>query len=114
MRAYLKKGLLLIAPLMFSFTVQSNPLCDNPQFTDLPLKVDGAGEACFIISGDIAFVHSWSMDNVTISDVDYTNVYSSTMPDVNQEQYYIYYSSSNDWSHFEVGGVATLSVAVTE
>jgi DUF1680 family protein len=76
-------------------------VCDHPEFKFVPMAQDGTGEYCWFTTDNIGYVNSWNMNTVRINGVDYTNIWSNTMPDKQDGGYYIYYSGSYSWSHFE-------------
>jgi uncharacterized protein YjdB len=87
--------------------------CDSPVAATLPLVIDGAGEFCRVTSGSITNVNSWNMQLVEINGIDYTNTWSSQMPDRIDGNYYIYYMGEYPWSHLEVNGSGGDSQSVT-
>jgi uncharacterized repeat protein (TIGR02543 family) len=78
--------------------------CDNPSTISLPFQQNGAGTFCFVTSGTISYVNSWNMSVVEINGVDYTNIWSNSMPPRDGGNYYIYYQSNVGWSHLEIDG----------
>jgi uncharacterized repeat protein (TIGR02543 family) len=83
--------------------IRSTP-CDSPVAANLPLVIDGAGKFCREISGNITYVSSWNMQQVEINGVDYTNTWSSQMPERINGKYYIHCVGQYAWSHLEVIG----------
>jgi endo-1,4-beta-xylanase len=86
--------------------------CPSPATATLPLVIDGTGEFCRVTSGSITNVNSWNMQRVEINGVDYTNTWSSQMPDRIDGNYYIQYVGEYPWSHLEVNGSGGESHAV--
>ncbi len=84
--------------------IERQAICSSPEVKTLPLSQDGAGTYCYIITGTIDNINSWGMDHLEINSVDYSNSYSSTMPERVDGAYYIYYEASASWSHMEIGG----------
>lgn len=78
--------------------------CSNGTTISLPFSYTGTGVYCWVTSGTIEYVNSWGTDYVEINGEDYTNTYSSSMPDRIDGKYYIFYEASSDWSHFEAEG----------
>jgi hypothetical protein len=78
--------------------------CEFATVNTLPIDHDGSGEYCWEVSGTINHVNSWCMNSVYINGVDYTNKYSSSMPDKINGKYYIYVNGSEAWSHLTVDG----------
>lgn len=76
--------------------------CANPVVSALPLTRDGAGEFCFAVSGNVAFINSWNMQKVEINGVDFTNKWSNSLPPRINGNYYIRYSANVPWAHLEV------------
>ncbi len=75
--------------------------CDDPTSISIPFSYDGAGEYCWVTTQEISYVNSWGLDELTINGEDYTNVWSSSLPDAVDGQWTIHYSGSYSWSHFE-------------
>jgi endoglucanase len=78
--------------------------CNNPVAAVLPFKKDGAGEFCFVLSGNITFVNSWNTSLVEINGVNYTNKWSNSMPPKVNGVYNVHYVGPYAWSHFEAAG----------
>lgn len=96
-------------------TVGPNPGdCNSPAIVTLPFTKDGAGDNCYVIAGNIAYVNSWNTSLVQINGVDYTNKWSNTMPARINGNYYIHYVGQVAWSHFEATGSATLASRLFE
>jgi hypothetical protein len=88
-----------------NFTPTTNPGdCNNPVTVSLPFTKDGAGEFCYVTSGNISYVNSWNMSLVEINGVDFTNKWSNSMPARVNGNYYIRYIGQFPWSHFEATG----------
>ncbi len=75
--------------------------CDNPVSISVPISQDGAGEYCWVTTDEISYVSSWNMELVEINGVDYSNTWSSDLPDAINGKWYIYYKGNFSWSHFE-------------
>jgi hypothetical protein len=80
----------------------------------LPFAKDGAGEFCYVISGNISYVNSWNMSLVQINGVDYTNKWSNSMPARVNGNYYVRYVAQYPWSHFEATGTNSLARQLIE
>ncbi|MCV9386022.1 cellulase family glycosylhydrolase [Reichenbachiella ulvae] len=76
--------------------------CDNPTAISMPFSYDGAGEYCWEVSGNVGYINSWSLDQLEINGVDYTNTWSNSLPSKIQGKYFIHYVSSVSWGHFEI------------
>ena len=64
---------------------------------------EGTGQFCYqATSGN--YINSWGMTKVTVNGVDFTNKYAftSTLPAKINGVWYIYYSSTSAYSHFEL------------
>jgi glucuronoarabinoxylan endo-1,4-beta-xylanase len=87
-------------------TVTGTPIdiCDSPTQISLPFAQNGAGEFCFFTSGDVIYINSWNMDLVEVNGVDFTNVWAGSLPARVDGGYYIRYSASVSWAHFEIDG----------
>ena len=88
-----------------NFTPTSNQgNCSNPSVVVLPFKKDGAGEFCFVISGNISYINSWNLGLLEINGVNYTNTWSNSLPARVNGNYYVHYVGQYGWSHFEAAG----------
>ena len=69
----------------------------------LPFEHNGAGEFYWFTTGAISRINSWHADSVTINGVSITNSYLSArqLPDRVDGGYYIRFSGSKRYSHFE-------------
>lgn len=83
--------------------------CDENIPITLPFTFEGAGEYCWVTSGDINFVNSWSLDLMEINGVDFTNSWSDKIPDRIDGNYYIHCVSSIAWGHLEIDGTNTVA-----
>jgi hypothetical protein len=81
--------------------------CSSPVAVVLPFAKDGAGEFCFLITGNISYVNSWNMSAVEINSVNYSNTWSNSMPARLNGGYYVHYVGLYPWSHFEAAGTQT-------
>jgi PKD repeat protein len=81
-----------------------SPTCDNPTEITLPYTQEGSGEYCWVTSDDIASLNSWNVASVEINGVDYTNVWSNSLPAKIGGKYYIHYQGQYSWSHLEISG----------
>ena len=81
-----------------------NGSCTGAEAVDLNFKFDGSGTKCWVISGDIATVNSWSTGEVLINGEDFTNRWSRQMPDRIDGKYYVSFTAQHPWSHFEARG----------
>lgn len=87
-----------------SFSIIPNPGCTSSTSIELPFTQNGAGEYCWVTSGDIDNINSWNLDLLEVNGVDFTNAWASNMPARINGNYYIHYISSVSWGHFEVAG----------
>lgn len=83
--------------------------CDNPESISIPYSYDGTGEFCLVTSEEIGNVNSWNMTSVEINGEDYTNTYSSELPEKINGNYYIYCYGAYAYSHFEASNLKTAS-----
>lgn len=91
-----------------TFTQTVNPgSCDNPTIVTLPFQKEGAGEYCYVISGNISYINSWNLSLLEINGVNYTNTWSNSMPERVNGNYYVHYVGLYSWSHFEAAGSET-------
>lgn len=68
----------------------------------VPFVQNGAGEFCFVTSGNISFINSWNMQLVEINGVVFTNRWANTLPPRINGSYYIHYVANVPWAHLEV------------
>ncbi len=90
---------------IFASFVEVGIPCTDAADVALSFAQDGAGTYCFKITEDIAYVNSWNMGSVTINYQDFTNTWSSTMPEKIDGAYYVYYEGNYPWSHFEASAL---------
>lgn len=91
------------------FEAVTGEICDDPSTVSVPITHNGSGEYCYVTSGTMSYINSWNMEIVQINGVDYTNTWSSTLPDPIDGQWYIYLKGNFDWSHFEAAAASTSS-----
>ncbi len=85
--------------------------CSNPTTVSLPYVHNGSGTYCWFTTGTFSNVNSWGTNSVTINGTDYTNRWSNSFPARTDGGYYIAYSASNSWSHFEANAKSAVSPA---
>ncbi len=71
-----------------------------------PFSQDGAGSFCWQ-SGNLGnYINSWNLSSLKINGVDFTNTYvsSNSYPAQINGYWYVSYSSSVSWGHFEAVG----------
>lgn len=78
--------------------------CDSPTPVALPFQKEGAGEYCYVISGNISYINSWNLSLLEINGVNYTNTWSNSLPARVNGNYYVHYVGLYSWSHFEAAG----------
>ncbi len=88
--------------------------CENPVAITLPFSYNGAGEFCWEVCEEIAYVNSWNTSVVTINNVDITNLWLGTMPEPNNGCYYIHYVAPYPWSHFEATGTKSAPLELSD
>lgn len=76
---------------------------DTSSFS-MPYSFSGPGEFFLKTNGTITSVGSNSTESVTINGVNYTNMWSSTMPERIDGYYYIYYRASLNWAALNIEG----------
>lgn len=83
--------------------VTSTTPCSNAVTVTAPFVRDGAGEFCFVTSGNINYINSWNMQLVEVNGVAFTNLWvsGSSLPARINGNYYIRYVGQFGWSHFE-------------
>jgi len=87
--------------------------CDSRTTITPPFTQNGEGEYCWEATSLGDYINSWNLDVLEVNGVDYTNTYSSNLPDKIDGVYYVYYKGSYPWSHFEAVGEATTTTAET-
>jgi photosystem II stability/assembly factor-like uncharacterized protein len=77
--------------------------CSNPATIALPFTKDGAGEFCWVTSGNIGNINSWNLRLLEVNGVAFTNTWVSgaSLPPRINGNYYIHYIGDYGWSHFE-------------
>jgi hypothetical protein len=79
--------------------------CEDPDEIDTYIfKQDGVGEYCWVTPYKIVYVNSWGTESITINGEDFTNRWSTSLPDPIDGKYYIHYKASYEWSHLDVVG----------
>ncbi len=90
--------------LAASFSEVGGEGCDSEIAISMPYEEDGVGEYCYVASGDISYINSWNMDYLEINGEDYSNTWTSSIPESDDGLIHIYYYSTVSWSHFEIAG----------
>lgn len=85
-------------------TLPATGSCQNPIPVELPFSHDGKGEFCWVVSGTVSTVNSWSAESVAINGDDYTNRWSNLFPPSVGGAYTIIFNGAKSWSHFEISG----------
>jgi hypothetical protein len=103
-----------IAILIFSLAIwpssqpasAASPCSPATSMISAPFSFDGAGTFCWQSSNLGGYINSWNTDSVTINGVSVTNTYmaSGSYPAPINGYWYVGYSSSVAWSHFEAAG----------
>lgn len=70
----------------------------------MPYSFSGAGEFYLKTNGTITSIGSNSTESVTINGTNYTNLWSSAMPERIDGYYYIYYRASLSWAALTIEG----------
>lgn len=83
--------------------------CDGDTLIDIPFTFEGAGEYCWVASGNIEYVNSWNLDLLEVNGVDCTNEWSDGILPDQEGNYSIHYVSSVAWGHVEITGTTTTS-----
>lgn len=78
--------------------------CDSYELLNLPFSFTGAGTFCWEVRGNIEYVNSWGCDVFIINGQDYCGSWSNEFLPIDNDVYYIQYSSSVAWSHVEIAG----------
>ncbi len=71
-----------------------------------PFSQDGVGSFCWQASDLGGYINSWNLDSLTVNGVSFTNTYafSSALPPKINGYWYVRYTGSYAWSHFEASG----------
>ncbi len=85
--------------------------CANPVTISIPFVQNGVGIFCWVTSTPISYINSWNMTSLTINGVDYTNKWSNSLPPAQNGQWFISYSASVSWAHFEAPQAKSAPVA---
>ncbi|MBL3658428.1 glycoside hydrolase family 44 protein [Fulvivirga sediminis] len=96
-----------------SVTEGSSDFCTDPTSISLPFSKDGTGEFCFVTTEPAAYINSWGLELLEINGVDYTNVWSNSLPSAQNGEWSIHYIGNFSWSHFEIVGSAQSIAART-
>jgi uncharacterized repeat protein (TIGR02543 family) len=83
------------------FEVNQSTGCTNPVAISIPFVQNGAGNYCWVTTTAMAYINSWNLNSLKINGVDYTNIWSNSLPAAQNGQWFIEYSGSYAWSHFE-------------
>ena len=88
-----------------------SPVSGCGSYTEISIaySFDGAGEYCWVTSDDIGYVNSWNLSSLEINGEDFTNAYSSEMPDKKDGKYYIQYVGEYSWSHVEFASLKSIT-----
>lgn len=78
--------------------------CASPAPITLSFAKDGAGEFCYVTTGNINFINSWNMQLVEVNGVVFTNRWSNALPPKVNGGYIIHYVGTFPWSHLEING----------
>lgn len=88
-----------------SATQSSGGTCSPVSATiTAPFTFDGAGTLCWKSSNLGSYINSWNVTSLTVNGVNFTNLYSTVgglPPKASDGFWYISYSSSVAWGHFE-------------
>lgn len=78
--------------------------CTAPTTITLPFAQNGAGDFCFVTSGNINFINSWNMQLVEVNGVAFTNRWANSLPPRINGNYYVHYVATLPWAHLEING----------
>jgi hypothetical protein len=92
--------------------VEAGDFCDDPEEITVPFSFDGVGEYCWVTSESFSYINSWNLDQLEINGVDYTNIWSNSLPESEDGMYYISYTGSYDWSHFEISSTKSTGIDI--
>lgn len=87
-----------------TFAADGSGGCSSSTAISLPFSHDGPGDFCWVTSGNIDIINSWAADLVEINGVDFTNAWANSMPARIDGNYYIHFSGTIGWAHFEATG----------
>lgn len=99
--------------LTASFSEIGGEGCDSEESISINFSQDGTGEYCFVADGEVTHVNSWNLEYLEINGEDYTNKWSSTLPESSDGKIHIYYYSTVDWGHFEISGTDSTEESAT-
>ncbi|PKQ61853.1 hypothetical protein BZG02_14605 [Labilibaculum filiforme] len=72
----------------------------------LDFDYSGVGDQCWFTTDDIANINSWSLEELTVNGVDYTNKWSNSMPAKVNGGYTISFKSKNSWGTVQIKAAA--------
>jgi len=83
---------------------------EKPDTTNitLPYSYNGIGNYYFVTTNLISLINSSGLDSLFINNVDYTNVWSTNIPDRIDGKYYIHYVSNSAYAYLELEGDSTI------
>jgi hypothetical protein len=83
-------------------TPTGGPPCSPATSISIPFEYNGSGTLCWQISS-LNFINSWNLSSLTVNGVNFTNLYATAgqLPPQINGFWYISYSGSFPWSHFE-------------
>jgi hypothetical protein len=86
-----------------TFTPTAGTTCTPTSTITAPFTYDGSGAFCWQSSNLGAYINSWNTTSVTLNNVNVTNIYvaSGSYPAKIGGYWYVSYSASVSWAHFE-------------
>lgn len=81
----------------------SDGTCANGVPIQPPFSFTGAGDRCWVMTGEIDHINSWGLETLEVNGVDLANqwVSGNDLPAAIGGQYYVRFIGNESWSHFE-------------
>ncbi|PKQ61854.1 hypothetical protein BZG02_14610 [Labilibaculum filiforme] len=93
-----------------SYVAECNVIVEKRDITSSTITLDfnysGVGDQYWFTTDDIANINSWSLEELTVNGVDYTNKWSNSMPAKVNGGYTISFKSKNSWGTVQIKAAA--------
>lgn len=78
--------------------------CDSETAISMPFSHNGAGEFCWVATGQLNDINSWNVQYVEINGQDFTNQWANEVPASADGKIHIHYLATMPSAHFEISG----------